>query len=191
MEVSMTGLRFLHACWLLFIFIWVISAFSVKPMRKRQHWAGRLIVISFLALTFLLLTGSISWWNMNAHIFPDDWTLNILGDAITFLGLLVSIWSRFYLGANWSAIVALREGHELIQRGPYRFVRHPMYTVFLLMIAGTAVVLISSSALAALIICFLVTWWKLRAEEDLLMKHFPDAYRRYRSHTKALIPFIF
>jgi protein-S-isoprenylcysteine O-methyltransferase Ste14 len=106
------------------------------------------------------------------------------------MGLIVSICSRLYLGANWSATVTYRQGHELIQRGPYRFVRHPMYTGFLLMITGTGVMLGSISSLSALIVAFLGTWWKLNKEETLLSQHFPDAYQRYKSHTKALIPFV-
>jgi len=70
-------------------------------------------------------------------------------------------------------------------------VRHPIYTGFLMMIAGTAVVVGTISGLTSLIICFLGTWWKLRKEEALLMKHLPDVYQRYKSHTKALVPFIF
>jgi len=141
-------------------------------------------------LAILLLDGKISWRGINTRIWPDVWTLRLLGYVITFAGLVISIWSRLSLGTNWSATVTFREGHELIQRGPYRFVRHPIYTGFLLMIAGTAVVLGNISSLASMIICFLGTWWKLRVEEALLMKHFPEAYQLYRSRTKALIPFV-
>jgi protein-S-isoprenylcysteine O-methyltransferase Ste14 len=66
-----------------------------------------------------------------------------------------------------------------------------MYTGFLLMVGGTAVGFRNASVLAALVVCFLGAWWKLREEETLLSKHFPEAYRRYKSNTKALIPFIF
>jgi protein-S-isoprenylcysteine O-methyltransferase Ste14 len=65
-----------------------------------------------------------------------------------------------------------------------------MYTGFLLMITGTGVVLGSISSLSALIVAFLGTWWKWNKEETLLSQHFPDGYQRYKSHTKALIPFV-
>jgi protein-S-isoprenylcysteine O-methyltransferase Ste14 len=186
----MTKLNFITACWWLFILVWVISAFLVKPAKERQSWAGRLATFAFLTVTFMLLLGKVSWLGINTRIWPAGRTLWTLGCVVTFAGLAVSIWSRLLLGANWSATVTYREGHELIERGPYRFVRHPMYSGFLLMISGTAVVLGNISGLAALIICLLGMWWKLAKEEALLTKHFPEAYRGYMSRTRALIPFI-
>jgi protein-S-isoprenylcysteine O-methyltransferase Ste14 len=91
--------------------------------------------------------------------------LTTLGCIITFGGLAVSIWSRLSLGPNWSATVTYREGHELVAHGPYRFVRHPMYVGFLLMISGTVINLGNISGLAALTLCVRGTWWKLRQEE--------------------------
>lgn len=138
----------------------------------------------------MLLLGKIPWPGINTRLWPLGRALRITGCIITFMGLVVSICSRLSLGSNWSATVTYREGHELVQRGPYRFVRHPMYTGFLLMIAGTGVVIGSASSLGALIVAFLGTWWKLSKEEILLSKHFPDAYQRYKSQTRALIPFV-
>jgi len=184
------GVHFITLCWCLFVLVWIVSAFSVKPTIERQSWAGRLATFAFLTLTFMLLLGKIPWAGINTRIWRLGHALRITGCIITFLGLAASIWSRLSLGANWSATVTYREGHELVQRGPYRFVRHPMYTGFLLMIAGTSVNLGSVSSLGALIVAFLGTWWKLSKEEILLSKHFPDAYARYKSHTKALIPFV-
>ena len=184
------GVHFITLCWSLFILVWIVSAFSVKPMIERQSWTGRLATFAFLTLTFMLLLGKIPWWGINTRIWPSGRALRILGCIIAFMGLVVSIWSRFSLGPNWSATVTYREGHELVQRGPYRFVRHPMYTGFLLMIAGTGVNLGTVSSLGALVICFIGMWWKLIKEEIMLSRHFPNAYHRYKSHTKALIPFV-
>jgi len=187
----MTKLNFLSVCWGLLVLVWLVSTFSVKPTKECQHWGGQLATIAYLTLTYLLLAEKIPWRGINARILPDEWALRLLGDIIIFTGLVISIWARLSLGTNWSVTVTFREGHELIQRGPYRFVRHPIYTGFLMMIAGTAVVVGTISGLTSLIICFLGTWWKLRKEEALLMKHLPDVYQRYKSHTKALVPFIF
>lgn len=184
------SVHFITLCWCMFILVWVSSAFFVKPTIQRQSPIGTLATFAFLTLTFMLLLRKIPWWGINTRIWPVIRELRVLACIITFGGLAVSIWSRLSLGANWSATVTYREGHELIERGPYRFVRHPMYTGFLLMISGTVVNLGNTSGFAALTVGVLGTWWKLRQEESLLEERFPNRYSGYRSRTKALIPFV-
>jgi len=184
------GAHFITLCWWSFVLVWIVSAFLVKPASERQSWTGRLATFAFLTLTFMLLLGKIPWSDINTRIWPLGRAVRTTGCIITFMGLVVSIWSRISLGSNWSATVTYRESHELVERGPYRFVRHPMYTGFLLMITGTGVNVGTVSSLIALLVAFLGTWWKLSTEEVMLSKHFADAYRRYKSDTKALIPFV-
>ena len=186
----MTKLNFFTICWWLFIIIWVISGLSVKPTKERQDWGGRLFTFAFVTVTFLLLAGKVPWWGINERIWSSGQPLVFLAYGLTLAGLVTLVWSRLCLGTNWSATVTVREGHELVERGPYRFVRHPIYTGILLMIAGTATVLGNVSGLLSLVICFLGHWWKLKREEALLTAHFPDTYPRYRSRTKALVPFV-
>jgi protein-S-isoprenylcysteine O-methyltransferase Ste14 len=83
----------------------------------------------------------------------------------------------------------LKENHELIQRGPYRLVRHPIFSGLLLMILGTAILAGQISGFIALAICFCGFWVKLRQEEALLSKNL-IGYSEYTRHTKALVPFI-
>jgi protein-S-isoprenylcysteine O-methyltransferase Ste14 len=186
----MTNLNFFTICWWLFIIIWVISAFSVKPTKERQDWGGKVFTFAFLTVTFLLLGGKIQWLGINARIWPQEQPLLFLAYALTLAGLCTLIWARLSLGTNWSATVTFRKGHELVERGPYRFVRHPIYTGILLMVAGTATVLGNTSGLLSLAVCFLGHWWKLRQEEALLTKHFPDTYPAYMGRTKALVPLV-
>lgn len=190
---SITGkIDFPIFCWGFFVLVGLIaSALSAKRVKERQSWAGRVVTVGLMVVTFSLLAGIINLYGLNTHILPGAPVLRITGDVVTFAGLVTAIWARFSLGGNWSATVTFKEGHELIERGPYRFVRHPMYTGVLLMILGTAVVAGRISGFAALIIFFFTIWQKFRQEETLLMKHFPDAYRRYMSRTKALMPFLF
>jgi protein-S-isoprenylcysteine O-methyltransferase Ste14 len=94
------------------------------------------------------------------------------------------------LGGNWSGRVTFKENHELIQRGPYRFVRHPIYSGLLLMVLGTAVVLNRAGPFLGFVIYFAALGVKLRQEEALMTRHFPETYPPYKARTKALIPFI-
>jgi len=119
-------------------------------------------------------------------VFSDSVAVAICG-----LGLLVAIWSRNTLGTEWSQDVELKRGHKLVQRGPYRLMRHPIYTGHLLMGLGTA---IASGLLIAFVGLALFAggfWIKLNQEESLLLRSFPDEYPAYKRRVKALIPYVF
>jgi protein-S-isoprenylcysteine O-methyltransferase Ste14 len=95
------------------------------------------------------------------------------------------------LGGNWSAVVSFKEGHELIDRGPYHYARHPIYTGILLMLLGTAIVDGHAIWIVVLSAAFIGLSIKARSEERLLTRHFPDAYPAYRRRVKAILPFVY
>jgi protein-S-isoprenylcysteine O-methyltransferase len=136
------------------------------------------------------LDGKVTWWRVDERLWSVRQSLWILSCGITFAGLALTIWSRLALGRNWSASVTYREGHALILKGPYRYVRHPIYTGLISMISGTAIVVGSVGGLIAIVVFILGTWWKLKKEEALMTQYFPDEYQHYKSRTKALIPFV-
>ncbi len=93
------------------------------------------------------------------------------------------------VGVSISALTILLI-HELITTSLYRYVRHPIYTGVLLMVLATALFVGTLSAAIGFIIIVLGLWFKLRAEEKLLTKHFPKEYPAYKERTKALIPYV-
>jgi protein-S-isoprenylcysteine O-methyltransferase Ste14 len=188
-------IQFIELCWLIFGLFWIISAFSVKPAKERPHRGSHLAVICLSIIFFLFLAGISSfkpgWIRLNTRFWPNTLALRIISDVMVLIGLIIALWARTVLGGNWSGLPTFRENHELIERGPYRFVRHPIYTGILLMILGTAIISGRGWAFLTLIICFLIYWQRLRQEEALLTKHFPETYPAYKARTKALIPFLF
>ena len=96
-------------------------------------------------------------------------------------------WSTF---ATLATLRALKEGHELIERGPYRFVRHPIYTGILAMLAGTAIALGYFGGFIGFLLVFVSFWVKLKREEDLMLEHFPAKYAAYQRRVKRIIPFL-
>ncbi len=114
-----------------------------------------------------------------------------MGVAICALGLSVAIWSRKTLGTEWSRDVEFKRGHKLVQGGPYRLMRHPIYTGHLLMGLGTAITSGSLIAFAGLTSFALGFWIKLNQEESLLLRSFPNEYPAYKTRVKALIPYLF
>ena len=112
------------------------------------------------------------------------------GLIVCAAGVAFALWARRTLGRNWSGNPTIKEGHELVTRGPYRLVRHPIYTGMLLAAAGTALGHGKVQDLMLLLVALAVIWLKARLEERLMLRQFPDEYASYRRRTKALIPFL-
>jgi len=94
------------------------------------------------------------------------------------------------LGRNWSGTVTLKEDHELIVRGPYRPVRHPIYTGLLAMVIATVIQQGHIGGMIGLILIFVSLWIKSSYEEEVMRKQFPDQYVAYRERVKRIIPFV-
>lgn len=127
---------------------------------------------------------------MNLLVTPHDAWARRIGDVVCVLGVVVAVWARRTLAGNWSSDVTFKKDHELIRRGPYRFVRHPIYTGILMMCLGTAIEIARLRAWLAVPLMAIAFWIKLKQEERLMLQHFPDEYRAYRKEVKALVPFV-
>ncbi len=166
---------------------------SVKKTAYKIAWIKRFIHSFTLGIAFFLLLNpdlTKDVYPLNIKVNSFSMAIGMVCDMFCFLGLLITLWARYTLAGNWSGTVVFKEGHELIQQGPYRYVRHPIYTGFLMMFASFAPVLGYLSGYLALVLCFGSYWYKLRQEETLLLKYFPNEYPAYMANVKALIPFI-
>ena len=177
-------------CWAVFIVYWLISAPWAKVAREKQSvWAALSHRVP-LGCSYVLLANFHLPPPMNLPVTPCVNWAQAMGAFICVSGLLLTLWARWTLGGNWSSSVTFKQGHELIQAGPYRFVRHPIYTGLLVMALGTAVdigQLRCWLALPLMAVAFLI---KLKQEEKLLLRHFPQEYPIYKRKVKALVPFV-
>ena len=128
-----------------------------------------------------------SHW-LNERFLPRSWTGYWIGLVLLAAGLAFAVWARRHLGGNWSGSVTLKEDHELIRSGPYRFMRHPIYSGLLLALLGTAIVIGQWRALIALAFIVVSLLIKMRTEERFMIETFGDDYVRYRAEVPALIP---
>src|SRR5205814_4432925 len=135
-----------------------------------------LLVIAYL----LLVNGYRSPYPLNLRVIPHSEAIAWVGVTLCVAGLAFALWARATLGRNWSGAVTLKEGHELIERGPYRLVRHPIYTGLIAMFLGTVMVLGHAAGIAGLVLVFVSFWIKLREEERIMLKQFPDQYAAYQ-----------
>ena len=110
--------------------------------------------------------------------------------ALVVAGLSFSVWARRTLGGNWSGTVTVKVDHELVQTGPYRRIRHPIYTGLLLAVFGSGLAAGRVYGIAAFALIAIALVWKLRLEERWMLAEFGERYERYRRSSWALIPFV-
>ncbi len=175
--------------WLAWLLYWWLGAGRLKAVARRESRLQRAShgVPLVLAVLLFVLPGHALGALATPFIARSRASYGI-GVALVALGLGYAVRARRHLGANWSGTVTLKQGHSLIRSGPYRHVRHPIYTGLLLAFAGSALALAQWRGLLALLLVTGSLWLKLRREERWLLQHFGDDYAEYRKTSWALLP---
>ena len=179
----------IKSLWTLFALYWLISAFKRKETKKRESMLQRLLYMLPLIAAFTLVfrpEARYGW--LGERFLPDAAVLQWIAVLVTASGVAIAFWARWHLGANWSGVVTLKEGHELIRTGPYRFVRHPIYTGMLLMLLGTILAIGEVRGLIALLITWASFYVKARREESFLAQEFGPRFTEHSEHTGMFLP---
>ena len=177
--------------WLIWIIYWRLADRNLKVATRSESVVSRAAHIAPLILAALLLAlPSLPGGFLCGRVFPSTEITYWSGVVVLVAGLLFSVWARIHIGRNWSGIVTLKQEHELIQSGPYRLVRHPIYTGLLLGFIGTAIARDEWRGWLAVLIALAALWRKLRLEERWLTEQFGETYSQYRDKVASLIPFI-
>ena len=178
--------------WLLLCAVWLGSAPFVRRTLQRQSAELRIQQIVIFGIGIYLLFGSPAYpeW-FNQPLIAVTVPTALTGLALVALGVGFSCWARLTLGENWSASPTIKQDHALVMRGPYRIVRHPIYTGLLTGLVGSALQHGLVRSFLALFVCAASLWMKIAAEEHLMIQRFGDQYRRYARHVSALVPFVF
>jgi protein-S-isoprenylcysteine O-methyltransferase Ste14 len=177
--------------WILFFLYWTVSSFRAKQTVRTEPFLKRFVYYWLPLILAFLLLGPGKWFGhslIRENFVPHTNLVGNIGLAIAFIGLAIAFWARYLLGANWSATVQQKSEHTLITAGPYKFVRHPIYSGLLLMFSGHALIVGDWRAIIAVLIVFVSFWFKLRKEERLMQTLFGEQYIRYLNVTKALVP---
>ena len=177
-------------CWIAWVLIWIGAAVVYRPdshdrsprsdTQPRRFWLRLLLAAFFVVALRAHHPGGASF----------DAALGWLGVAACATGIAIAGWARVCLGRNWGMPMSVRARPTLVRSGPYRVVRHPIYSGLLLAAVGSALVtgpgwLVVVAGAAAY---FVVS---LRVEENDMARAFPDQYPEYAGHTKRLIPFVY
>jgi len=176
--------------WVIFWVGWFAAAAGAKRgQRGRGNWARfagvrvELILVVVLLVRLRVLKG-------HGVGYVRDPVLWGVGLAIWVLGLGLAVWARIYLGRNWGMPTSTKEDPELVTSGPYRTIRHPIYTGILLAMIGSAIA-VSVWWLIAVALIGGYFIYSAFVEERNMTRLFPSAYPEYQQSTKMLIPFIF
>lgn len=168
---------------------WLVTARGAKRAKTREGGITDALRRGFWVAGFVLLFtrwGSIGW--LGRAFVTHSSSVQAAGLVLTILGLSLAACARYYLGGNWSAAVTLKVGHELIRKGPYARIRHPIYTGLELAITGTALAVGEWRGIVVLALAVLMYSVKARKEEALLASEFGSAFEEHRRRTGRFLP---
>ena len=177
------------AMWIAFLIYWRLAGLGGKATRRLEGMPLRVLrtTLWLCALGILIIQPLPLPW-LYRLLYSPTLASYLAGAAITLAGLLFAVWARRHLGANWSRSVTLKEGHELITSGPYRLVRHPIYTGLLTGFVGTAIALAQVRGVVAFVLVLLALWLKWRLEEKWMREEFGQTYAEYARRVPAVVP---
>jgi protein-S-isoprenylcysteine O-methyltransferase Ste14 len=175
----------IYALWGILVIYLVISARGVKQDTRLHLWQSFGLLFAIVAAFLPPHLGVFRFLNFA----PVNPILSVIGLIICAAGMAFFISARQHLGKNWSQTVSAKEGQQLVTSGPYRLVRHPMYTGGLIADIGSAIVC-GGGWIFLIIFLGAIFLWRVGAEDKLMAHQFPDKYSDYKKRTKKLIPFI-
>lgn len=180
-------------CWAAFIAYWLVSAFGAKRTAGGFPWRREVslrlgVLVVIIVLVNLFRAGHVvrGFWHATIATNP---IVDVAGVVLCLAGMAVAIAARISLGKNWGMPMTRKENPELVTTGPYRWVRHPIYSGFLLAMLGSAFVE-GLPWLVVLAVAGTYFIYSAATEERIMAKQFPAPYAEYKKMTKMLIPFL-
>ena len=175
--------------WAVFFGMWLLWALRTKRTQVRERFSSRIpYLILNVAAFYAMFHRDVAYSWMRVRILPPAPWVDPLGVAVTAAGLLFAIWARACLGSNWSGTVTVKVGHQLIRTGPYRWVRHPIYSGMLLGMIGTAISKGQLRGIVAVVLLWIGFTMKSRIEERFMTNTFGAEYTEYSHTTGAIVP---
>jgi len=189
--VALTGI-----CVAIFVVAWIAGAvyFGVKSEAGLGGWAHglrrtlprrALLIAGACAFSLLIRHTPDSFWHHLQYWQPE---LALLGALIAVASTALLLWARWVLGVMWASIPLVHEHHELRTEGPYRIVRHPIYTGLLGLVLGGMPA--CGFGVWIVFLAVAVPWLlrRVRIEDGMMADRFGASYEAYRARVPALIP---
>ena len=171
------------------IFLWLsIFIFWIAKSRNR----GLMNEIAGLAKLFFsgLVLHVPAFLPFRQFSYKPFFAVQITGLLTAIFGYIVCILARQYLSENWSGKVMIQKEHTLIERGPYKIIRHPIYSGILVMMLGSSIIIGNLFGFIWTAFCFIGLHRKSKQEEKLLENEFGEMYEEYKKKTKMIVPYV-
>jgi protein-S-isoprenylcysteine O-methyltransferase Ste14 len=169
-----------------FSLYWEVAARNSAKNESRESGWSRGIHLVLLSAGQIVLLFPVP--GLRTRFLPYLNSIVLVGLILETTFLSLAVWARLLLGSNWSGAVTTKVDHQLIRSGPYRIVRHPIYSALLGAYASIAMVSGEVHALVGLVLICLAYWRKIRLEEQVLGGLFGESYSEYRVRVCAVIP---
>ena len=176
------------ACWGAFSVYWDIAAKNSARAKSSETRASRRLHVFLANAAVIMIAAPIQGLG---RFLPVSSLPMTVGLGLEMAGLGLAIWARRHLGRNWSGEITIKDEHQLIKTGPYKYLRHPIYTGLLMMYAGLTVATGEWLGIIGLVVAVVASWRKTRVEEATLGGAFGPEYDTYRTDTWAIVPGIF
>lgn len=183
--------KLLSLIWLAWVVSWVVA--SVWSGRTKSHvrtWDSWVYRLPILIGAILLMPPTARAVGARQLYDPGSFGTYALA-VVTLLGISFTWWARIHLGRFWSNAITHKEGHHIIDTGPYGMVRHPIYTGLIIGILATGIAVATWPALLGALFVSFGEWQKARMEEGFLSLELgQEAYRNYSRRVPMIVPFL-
>jgi protein-S-isoprenylcysteine O-methyltransferase Ste14 len=171
--------------WAVFWLGWLVAAFTAKqPIARRR---GRPVALVIIVIGAVVIRAARP--GGPSGLLATSPVVRGVGAALVAAGLGTAVWARVTMGRDWGMPMTQRDEPHLVTTGPYRRIRHPIYSGIVLAMIGTGLA-VNLSWLGVAAVTAVYFGYSATVEERMLTEEFPASYPSYQAHTKMLIPFL-
>ncbi|MDB1125082.1 methyltransferase family protein [Vibrio algarum] len=186
------AVKLIALLWLLLLAILLIFGQPTENERKSKDKSTYFIAITLSPFLPIIqyLTGDFEYSTTTQYFLGFPY-LNYVGFLVIALGLVVHASGMWTLKSEWTVYINIKEESELIQRGVFKFIRHPIYCGLIIELIGFCIVLSNWISFFVILLPNLMSiLYRMKTEENALIKRYGNVYLEYMATTKRFIPFI-
>jgi len=179
------------------IYLWVLAEFSLLVFRRAR--SGQAVagsrgsaLILWGAILIAVTLGALVQGNRFLPLPGSGQMQDLVAIVVIVAGEVFRWWAILTLGRFFTVDVAIRDGHRIVRRGPYRMIRHPSYTGTLVSFIGLGIAFGNWLSLLLVVVPITAAFlYRIGVEEHALAAHFGAAWQQYSAHTSRLVPGVY